>query len=356
MPARPRQPRDVAYQSRRKQEFFAKSGHNRGVSTPTMTAPAPQTPAPSAQEDRSAKVAVTVFPLIILGALVGGLIFPDAAAPLVSGVNYALMVIMFGMGLTLTFPDFAVVARRPWPIIMGVLLQFIVMPLSALFVTWAFHLDPALAVGVILVGCAPCGTASNVVAYLAKGDVALSVAMTSVSTLLSPLVTPILTKYLAGQYMPVDAPAMAKSIMMIVFIPVVLGLIVHRLMPRFVATVLPALPWMSVLGISYAVLGLVGASSERILSGGLLVLAVVIVHNALGLGLGYGFARLTGVGERAARTTAIEVGMQNSGLAAGLGAQYFTPEAAVPGAIFSVWHNVSGSALAAFFQRRPLDK
>lgn len=272
MPARPRQPRDVAYQSRRKQEFFAKSGHNRGVSTPTMTAPAPQTPAPSAQEDRSAKVAVTVFPLIILGALVGGLIFPDAAAPLVSGVNYALMVIMFGMGLTLTFPDFAVVARRPWPIIMGVLLQFIVMPLSALFVTWAFHLDPALAVGVILVGCAPGGTASNVVAYLAKGDVALSVAMTSVSTLLSPLVTPILTKYLAGQYMPVDAPAMAKSIMMIVFIPVVLGLIVHRLMPRFVATVLPALPWMSVLGISYAVLGLVGASSERILSGGLLVL------------------------------------------------------------------------------------
>ena len=356
MPARPRQPRDVAYQSRRKQEFFAKSGHNRGVSTPTMTAPAPQTPAPSAQEDRSAKVAVTVFPLIILGALVGGLIFPDAAAPLVSGVNYALMVIMFGMGLTLTLPDFAVVARRPWPIILGVLLQFIVMPLSALFVTWAFHLDPALAVGVILVGCAPGGTASNVVAYLAKGDVALSVAMTSVSTLLSPLVTPILTKYLAGQYMPVDAPAMAKSIMMIVFIPVVLGLIVHRLMPRFVATVLPALPWMSVLGISYAVLGLVGASSERILSGGLLVLAVVIVHNALGLGLGYGFARLTGVGERAARTTAIEVGMQNSGLAAGLGAQYFTPEAAVPGAIFSVWHNVSGSALAAFFQRRPLDK
>lgn len=321
-----------------------------------MTAPAPQAPATSAREDRSAKVAVTVFPLIILGALVGGLIFPDAAAPLVSGVNYALMVIMFGMGLTLTLPDFAVVARRPWPIILGVLLQFIVMPLSALFVTWAFHLDPALAVGVILVGCAPGGTASNVVAYLAKGDVALSVAMTSVSTLLSPLVTPILTKYLAGQYMPVDAPAMAKAIMMIVFIPVVLGLIVRRLMPRFVATVLPALPWMSVLGISYAVLGLVGASSERILSGGLLVLAVVIVHNALGLGLGYGVARISGVGESAARTTAIEVGMQNSGLAAGLGAQYFTPEAAVPGAIFSVWHNVSGSALAAFFQRRPLDK
>lgn len=326
------------------------------MNTPTMTAPAPQAPAPSAREDRSAKVAVTVFPLIILGALVGGLIFPDAAAPLLSGVNYALMVIMFGMGLTLTLPDFAVVARRPWPIILGVLLQFIVMPLSALFVTWAFHLDPALAVGVILVGCAPGGTASNVVAYLAKGDVALSVAMTSVSTLLSPLVTPILTKYLAGQYMPVDAPAMAKSIMMIVFIPVVLGLIVRRLMPRFVATLLPALPWMSVLGISYAVLGLVGASSERILSGGLLVLAVVIVHNALGLGLGYGVARISGVGESAARTTAIEVGMQNSGLAAGLGAQYFTPEAAVPGAIFSVWHNVSGSALAAFFQRCPLDK
>lgn len=309
--------------------------------------------APS-REDRSARIAVTVFPLIILGALVLGLLFPSFAAPLVSGVNYALMIIMFGMGLTLTLPDFAVIVRRPFPIIVGVAAQYIVMPIAALAVSKAFGLDPALAVGVILVGCAPGGTASNVVAYLAKGDVALSVAMTSVSTLLSPLATPLLTKWLAGQYMPVDAGAMAKSIIMIVVIPVVLGLVARRFIPRFVDAIMPALPWISVLGISYAVLGLVGASASRILSAGLLILAVVIVHNALGLAFGYAMGRVTRIGERASRTIAIEVGMQNSGLAAGLASQYFTPEAALPGAVFSVWHNVSGSALAAFFQRRSI--
>ena len=323
------------------------------MSINTSAVSAPERKA-TTKEDRSARIAVTVFPLIILGALVGGLLFPAQTAPLVRGVNYALMLIMFGMGLTLTVPDFSVIAKRPWPILVGVLAQYVIMPLTAVAIAWAFRLDPALAVGVILVGCAPGGTASNVVAYLAKGDVALSVAMTSVSTLLSPLVTPLLTKWLAGAYMPVDAGAMAKSIMMIVFIPVVLGLLVRRFAPRFVDAVMPALPWLSVIGISYAVIGLVGASAGRILTGGLLVLAVVIVHNGLGLALGYFSAKATGVGERAARTTAIEVGMQNSGLAAGLAAQYFTPEAAVPGAIFSVWHNVSGSALAAFFQRRPI--
>lgn len=308
----------------------------------------------TATTDRSAKIAVTVFPLIILGALVGGLIFPAQSAPLVKGVTYALMIIMFGMGLTLTPPDFGVILKRPWPIFVGVVAQYVIMPFVAVLVVKVLQLDPALAVGVILVGCAPGGTASNVVAYLAKGDVALSVAMTSVSTLLSPLITPVLTKVFAGTYMPVDAPAMAKSIMMIVFIPVVAGLVIRKLLPGFVSAILPALPWISVIGISYAVLGLVGASAPRIMSGGLLVLGAVIIHNCLGLALGYFAAKALKVGERGARTTAIEVGMQNSGLAAGLAAQYFTPEAAVPGAIFSVWHNVSGSALAAFFQRRPV--
>lgn len=331
----------------------ARFDENRGMSVQqTVSAPVN---ASASKEDRSAKIAVTVFPLIILAALVLGLLLPVQTAPLVKGVNYALMVIMFGMGLTLTAPDFAVIARRPWPILVGVLMQYLIMPLAAVVVVWAFRLDPALAVGVILVGCAPGGTASNVVSYLAKGDVALSVAMTSVSTLLSPIVTPLLTKLFADTYMPVDAPAMAKSILMIVVIPVVAGLLVRKFAPRFVTALLPVLPWISVIGISYAVLGLVGASAPRIMTGGLLVLAVVIVHNGIGLLLGYFAAKGLKVGERAARTTAIEVGMQNSGLAAGLGAQYFTPEAAVPGAVFSVWHNVSGSILAAYFQRRPVE-
>ncbi|WP_455187098.1 bile acid:sodium symporter family protein, partial [Actinomyces sp.] len=173
------------------------------------------------QEDRSARIAVTVFPLIIIAAFALGLIFPTQAAKLTSGVNIGLGIIMFGMGLTLTLPDFALVVKRPLPVIVGVIAQYVIMPGVAFLLTKALNLDPAIAAGVILVGCAPGGTASNVISYLAKGDVALSVTMTSISTLLAPLMTPLLTKWLAGQYMPVDAKAMALAIVQIVLIPVI---------------------------------------------------------------------------------------------------------------------------------------
>lgn len=259
---------------------------------------------------------------------------------------------MFGMGLTLTPVDFALVGKRPVPVVIGVVAQYGIMPLLGWGVSMALGLPPALAAGVILVGCCPGGTASNVVSYLARGDVALSVAMTSVSTILAPVLTPLLTLWLAGRYMPVDAAAIGLSILQIVLIPVVVGLVVRHVLPRLVERLLPALPWISVAAITVVVIAVVSGSAGIIFSAGLLVFAAVLLHNGLGYALGYGAARIFRLQTPARRTTAIEVGMQNSGLAAGLARTYLTPEAALPGAIFSVWHNVSGAALAAYWRRR----
>ncbi|WP_423300152.1 bile acid:sodium symporter family protein [Glutamicibacter nicotianae] len=256
------------------------------------------------------------------------------------------------MGLTLTMPDFALVFKNPLPVLGGVAAQFIIMPSMGWLVATMLQLEPALAAGLILVGCAPGGTASNVVSYLARGNVALSVAMTSVSTLLAPLLTPALALWLAGQYMPVDAGSMAISVVQIVLIPVVLGIFLRMLFNRFVDKVSGALPWLSVLAITFVVTVIVAGSARTIVTAGLLVLVAVVLHNALGLALGYAIGILLRVPEDSRRTIAIEVGMQNSGLAGGLAKQYFSPEAALPGAVFSVWHNLSGALIAAYWRRK----
>ena len=311
----------------------------------------PTSPESPSAEDRSARVAVTVFPVLILAAFAVALVAPARLSPLSAWTSIALGIIMFGMGLTLTPPDFALVARRPLPVLVGVVAQFVIMPTLAWILARVFGLDPALAAGVILVGCAPGGTSSNVISYLAKGDVALSVTMTSISTLLAPLMTPLLTSWLAGQYMPVDAGAMTMSIVKMVLVPVVGGLVVRILFARAVERVLPAMPWVSVLGICYVVLAVVSKSAEKILSAGLLILLVVACHNVLGYLLGYGASRMLGRDARVCRTISIEVGMQNSGLAATLAVAYFSPAAALPGAVFSTWHNLSGAVLAAIYRR-----
>lgn len=295
---------------------------------------------------------MTLFPLLILAGGLVAVLTPDTFTGLGPLVNPLLGVIMFGMGLTLRPVDFALIARRPLPVVIGVVAQFVIMPSIGWLVSMALGLPPALAAGVILVGCCPGGTASNVVSYLARGDVALSVAMTSVSTILAPLLTPLLTLWLAGRYMPVDAAGIGLSILQIVLVPVIVGLAVRFFLPRVVERLLPALPWISVAAITLVVIAVVSGSASIIFSAGLLVLAAVILHNGLGLALGYGAARLFGLPTPARRTTAIEVGMQNSGLAAGLARTYLTPEAALPAAIFSIWHNVSGAALAAYWRRR----
>lgn len=321
---------------------------------PAASDPAERT-VESAAEERSARRAVTVFPLLILGAGVLGFLAPGAFAAWSPAISPLLGVIMFGMGLTLTWPDFALIARRPVPVLIGVIAQFLIMPLLGAGIAAALQLPPALAAGVILVGCCPGGTASNVVSYLARGDVALSVAMTSVSTLIAPFLTPLLCLWLAGEYMSVNGTAMMVSILQVVLVPVLAGLLVRWLLPRLVLAVTPALPWVSVAAISVIVAIVVAGSAGAIVSAGALVLLAVVLHNGLGYLLGYGAAALFRMPVPSRRTTAIEVGMQNSGLATSLAKTYLTPEAALPGAVFSVWHNVSGALLAAILRRRAGD-
>jgi BASS family bile acid:Na+ symporter len=305
----------------------------------------------TAAADRGAYAAVLIFPVLVLAGGLVGFLAPGAVSGLSGWINPLLGLVMFGMGLTLRPVDFALVARHPLPVLLGVAAQYVLMPLLALLVVFLLRLPPELAAGVILVGCAPGGTASNVVAYLARGDVALSVAMTSVSTLLAPVLTPLLTLWLAGQYLPVDGAAMAWAITKIVLLPVVAGLAVRLLVPRLVGRALPVLPWVSVAAISLIVAIVVSASADRIVEAGLLVLAAVALHNVLGLLLGHLLGVLTGRPPAARRTIAVEVGMQNSGLAAGLAAQYMNPLAALPGAVFSVWHNLSGAVFALVCRR-----
>ena len=304
-------------------------------------------------EDRSALRAVTIFPVLIIAAALWGFFSPATAGTLTPHVAILLGVIMFGMGLTLTLPDFHLVFTRPWPILLGVVAQYVIMPALAVLIVNVLHLSDAVAVGVILVGCAPGGTSSNVISYLAKADVALSVTMTAISTLLAPLMTPLLTKWLAGKYMPLDGGAMALSIVKMVLVPVIAGLVLRLVFPKFISRVLPALPWISTLGISGVVAGVVSASVDAIKAAGLMVLVAVILHNILGYGVGYGFSKLLRADNRVSRTISIEVGMQNSGMAATLAKTHFavTPEAALPGAIFSIWHNLSGALLSVIYRR-----
>lgn len=311
----------------------------------------PGTVEEEAAKERAAYIAALGFPvLVIIGGLIG-YIFNEQTHSIAGWTSTLLGIVMFGMGLTLRPVDFALVAKRPLPVLVGVVAQYVIMPLLALVVVKILGLPTEIAAGVILVGCAPGGTSSNVVSYLARGDVALSVTMTSISTLLAPIFTPLLTLWLAGQYMPVSAGAMAWSIVKVVLIPVVAGLVVRVLLKRAVEAILPVLPWISVVAIATIVAIVVSGSKDSIAKAGLIVFIAVVLHNAGGYLLGYLSGRVMGYEAPVRRTMSVEVGMQNSGLAASLAAQYMTPLAALPAAVFSVWHNLSGAILAALCRR-----
>lgn len=268
-------------------------------------------------------------------------------------INPTLGVIMFGMGLTLSPHDFRMVMSRPKDILIGCLAQFTVMPLLALALTWAFSLPKELALGVILVGCCPGGTASNVITYLAKGDLALSVGMTATSTLLAPVLTPLLVWLMAGTMVDVDTVGMLLSIVYVVIAPIVIGLLCQRFLPKITQAIVPYLPALSSIAIALVVCIVVSHNASRLLVGGMIVVLVVVLHNICGLGLGYLIGRLLGLAEAKKKALSIEVGMQNSGLATSLATLHFAayPLAAIPGAVFSVWHNISG-AIAAYFYRK----
>lgn len=262
-----------------------------------------------------------------------------------------LGIIMFGMGLTLSRNDFAEVFKRPGVVAIGVMGQFIIMPGLAWLLSTALQLPPEIAVGVILVGCCPGGTASNVMTYLARGDVALSVAITSVTTLMAPVVTPALIYLLASQWLEVSAAAMFWSIVQVVILPIILGLAAQSLLREKTKACVAMLPLVSVISIVAIVAAVVAVSQERIATTGLMIFAVVVLHNGLGLLLGYLLAKATGLSVAQRKTLSIEVGMQNSGLGVALASAHFSPLAAVPSAIFSVWHNISGPLVATLFQR-----
>ena len=318
------------------------------MSIDSMTDNRVEAPAGSSTvQDRQALFAALGFPVLVIIGGVIGYFAPNTAASFGPQVTPLLGIVMFGMGLTLKPVDFALVARRPRPVLIGVVAQFVIMPLVALAVVAIMDLPDAVAAGVILVGCAPGGTSSNVVSYLARGDVALSVTMTSISTLLAPVLTPLLALWLAGEYMPVSAAAMAWSIVKVVLIPVVAGIFIGMLVPRVVAKISAALPWISVAAISAIVCIVVGGAHDTIATAGVLVFVAVVVHNGCGYGLGYLAGLVTKQPVSARRTMAAEVGMQNSGLATSLASTYMNPLSALPGAVFSVWHNLSGAVLAA---------
>jgi len=261
--------------------------------------------------------------------------------------------VMLGMGMTLTWQSFAVVLKRPGRVGLGLVLQYLVMPLAAWTVGLALGLPPALLAGLVLVGASPGGTASNVVCFLARGDVALSITLTTVSTLIAIGATPLLTWFYVGERVPVPASSMLQSIFQVVLLPVGLGVLVNSVAHRWLVRVQPLLPVVSVVAIVVIIAIVVALNHANLATLGWTVALAVIVHNGIGLIAGYGLGWLLTRDERTARTLAIEVGMQNSGLAVALAVKYFAAAAALPGALFSVWHNLSGSLLAAWWSRRP---
>ena len=270
-----------------------------------------------------------------------------------SWINYLLMIIMFGMGLTLKFEDFKLVFVRPKDIITGCVAQFTIMPLLAFMLCKLFNLDAALMTGVILVGACPGGTSSNVITYLSKGDVALSVSMTSVNTILAPVLTPLITYLLLSTTINVNTYSMFISIINVVIIPIVLGFIINKFFGTFTQKAIKVLPMVSVTGICMIVASVVSHNASKILSTGLIVFTVVILHNVLGYACGFGLGKILKFNVAKTKAVSIEIGMQNSGLATSLASTSFASlaMATVPGAIFSVWHNISGAILANIFNR-----
>lgn len=270
-----------------------------------------------------------------------------------SYVNTLLGIVMFGMGLTLRPGDFKVVFSRPKDVVLGCIAQFTIMPLLAFLLTRLFRLSPELAIGVILVGTCPGGTSSNVMTYLSKGDVPLSVGMTAVSTVLAPFLTPLLTYVYAGAKVDVNMASMFLSIIKVVIVPIATGFIINHFFSRFTQNVVEILPLISTTAIVAIVAAVVSANSSKIMTSGLLIVGVVILHNVLGYFLGFSIGKLLKLDSSKCRAISIEVGMQNSGLATSLAATHFAqyPLATIPGAVFSVWHNISGAVLANIYAR-----
>ncbi|MCY8232137.1 bile acid:sodium symporter family protein [Priestia endophytica] len=276
-------------------------------------------------------------------------LYPSSFVWISNYISILLGIIMFGMGLTLSLNDFKAVFKQPKSVLIGVVGQYTIMPGLAYGLALLFQLPPEVAIGVILVGCCPGGTASNVMTYLAKGNTALSVAVTSVATLIAPFLTPVLIMLFASQWLEVSAASLLVSILKIVLLPIILGIIVKLLFKNGVEKSIKALPLISVIGIVAVAAGVVAVNAESIADAALKMVFIVMLHNLFGLFFGWLLARLFRLDEGSQKALSIEVGMQNSGLGAALALAHFSPIAAVPSAVFSVWHNISGPLLATYW-------
>ncbi|MEC8357184.1 MAG: bile acid:sodium symporter family protein [Pseudomonadota bacterium] len=295
----------------------------------------------------------TLFPLwaILLSGV--AFFFSETFSSLASWIIPLLAGVMFTMGLTLKAADFKRILQDPRPILVGVLLQFILMPLLAVVLAKMFGLSNQLTAGLVLVGCCAGGTASNVISYLARADLALSISMTVCSTLVGVVATPLLTGFYLSTTINVDTIGMLVSIIQIVLIPVLAGITLSHFFPELIRPLTPALPALSILIILTIIAIVVALNSYSLLEVGALTLVVaVVLHNLGGICGGFYLSRLMGFDTRQSHTIAIEVGMQNSGLGVALALEFFSATAALPGALFSVWHNISGSLLASQWSRK----
>lgn len=296
---------------------------------------------------------IQLFPVwaVLLSAL--AMIQPSFFIDFKGYILPLLMIIMLAMGLTLSASDFKRVGKNGKAVAVGVLLQFLVMPITALLIATMFGFDSELTVGMLLVGSVAGGTSSNVMCYLAKGDTALSISMTAISTLLGVVLTPLLVSMMIGTSVDVPVQSMLISLVKIVLIPVALGVLINTFAHQLVRKAEFVLPYVSMFAIVFIIAIVVALSSEKIAAVGALVAVAVILHNGIGLTLGYWVTYALGFDKKVCRTIAFEVGLQNSGLASALAVKFFTPAAALPGSIFSVWHNISGSLIASYWSKKP---
>ena len=292
------------------------------------------------------------FPVwAVLGAAAGWWL-PQPLAELKLSIPWLLGVVMLGMGLTLKFQDFAAILKRPALIILGLLMQFLLMPFFAWLFSLLLGLELMLLAGMVLVGSSPGGTASNVVCYLARGDVALSITLTTCSTLLAVIMTPFVTQLYLGETVPVPVWQMLLSIIKIVLLPVLIGMLFNQYWHQRIVTIQPVFPAVAIACIVLIIAIVVALNHDNIPSLSIAVLLAVILHNLAGMLSGYSLGYWLTRDHRLAVTYCVEVGMQNSGLAVALAVKYFSPLAALPGAIFSVWHNISGPLFAAWVTGR----
>lgn len=291
------------------------------------------------------------FTVLVIIATIFAMSFKSLSI-LLPAVKILLAIIMFAMGLTIKPNDFVKVFKFPKALIIGILLQYTIMPALAISLISIFSLNPEIATGVILLGCVPGGTASNVMTYIAKGDLALSVGLTTISTLISPIITPLLIFFLAHSWIKIDTLNIFISISQIVLIPVILGVIINVLLKEKLHYIYPVLPTVSIISIIVIIIAVVSSNANTFTKSALLLILVVIIHNISGLFLGYYLSKIFRLDNKQCKTISLEVGLQNSALASALAILHFNPLSALPGAIYSIWHNISGSFIATRWSKK----